>query len=69
MSVQWEDFIYAEKYFKAKTVIWSLISDLTQEFQWMIPEFNLQPQSELEQIHKKKCQSSAKQLGGREIAK
>lgn len=37
----WEDFIYVEKYFKAKTVIWSLISDLTQEFQWMIPELNL----------------------------
>lgn len=59
MSVRWEDFIYVEKYFKAKILIWSFISDLTQEFQWMIPEFNLQPQAELEQIHKKKYQSWA----------
>lgn len=59
MSVRWEDFIYVQKYFKAKTVIWSLMSDLTQEFQWMILKFNLQPQVELEQIRKKKCQSWA----------
>lgn len=65
--VRWEGLVYIEKDSKAKTKMWSLISDLSQEFQWTMFEFSLQPQAELEQIHKKKCQSGAKYLKVRKI--